>query len=465
MDGLGAREKHINFVSNHNGSFPSDIILSTLPAPLSVALTSVVLPLLLPTRYVLLQYCSRIWIHLLIETLTVVCPILLSFTLLSCSTVLNPIILLLLITSLMICAPKWWNLNIPVLNRLFSFPLPGKKPSFLTNYRAGMNLATAICILAVDFSVFPRRFAKTETYGYSLMDVGVGSFVIANGLVGSSQNQAAKAWSKSFPLLLLGIFRLIAVKLSNYHEHVTEYGVHWNFFFTLAVVKVAPSLIKTNLRPIVLSFALLAIYELGLKLGLETWILSDYPRNNLISANREGIFSLLGYMALYYASCELGDYIKISRTLFKEWLRLLMVLICLSFLGWICLHCCESLLGIPSRRLANTSFCLWMLTYNLIIMATYLLVDLLLVTFDIQQEIKNTADTSSLPVFREPYLLRFINYNGLAFFLLANFLTGIVNMTFDTIHMTPMASVVLLFSYCTVLCLCVAGMYLWRMRI
>lgn len=98
-------------------------------------------------------------------------------------------------------------------------------------------------------------------------------------------------------------------------------------------------------------------------------------------------------------------------------------------------------------------------------MATYLLVDLLLVTFDIQQEIKNTADTSSLPVFREPYLLRFINYNGLAFFLLANFLTGLVNMTYDTIHMTPMASVVLLFSYCTVLCLCVAGMYLWRMRI
>ncbi len=365
MDGLGSREKHIDFISNNNGSSPSDIILSTLPAPLSVALTSVVIPFLLPTRYILLQYSSRIWIHLLIETLTVVCPILLSFTALSYSTSLNVLMLFLLIISLMICAPKWWNPNIPVVNHLFSFPLPGKKPPFLTNYRAGMNLATAICILAVDFAVFPRRFAKTETYGYSLMDVGVGSFIIANGLVGSSQNQSIKAWSKTFPILLLGLFRLIAVKISNYHEHVTEYGVHWNFFFTLAIVKIASSLVKTNFRPIVMSLILLAIYELGLKLGLETWILSDFPRNNLISANREGIFSLLGYMAIYYAACELGDYIKKPKTQFKEWLRLLVVLASLSFLAWICLQISESLFGIPSRRLANTSFCLWMVKYSL----------------------------------------------------------------------------------------------------
>jgi hypothetical protein len=129
-------------------------------------------------------------------------------------------------------------------------------------------------------------------------------------------------------------------------------------------VKIASSLIKTNFRPIVLSFILLAVYELGLKLGLETWILSDFPRNNLISANREGIFSLLGYMAIYYAACELGDYIKKPKTQFKEWLRLLVVLACLSFLGWIFLQVSESFFGLPSRRLANTSFCLWMVRFR-----------------------------------------------------------------------------------------------------
>ena len=42
----------------------------------------------------------------------------------------------------------------------------------------------------------------------------------------------------SLPLLVFGAGRLLAVKATDYHEHVSEYGVHWNFFFTLVIVKV-----------------------------------------------------------------------------------------------------------------------------------------------------------------------------------------------------------------------------------
>ena len=42
---------------------------------------------------------------------------------------------------------------------------------------------TAIVILAVDFRVFPRRLAKTESFGVSAMDIGVVFFVISNALV------------------------------------------------------------------------------------------------------------------------------------------------------------------------------------------------------------------------------------------------------------------------------------------
>jgi glucosaminylphosphatidylinositol acyltransferase len=43
-------------------------------------------------------------------------------------------------------------------------PLPA-----LTIYRAHMLLMTILAILAVDFSVFPRSFAKCETFGVSLV--------------------------------------------------------------------------------------------------------------------------------------------------------------------------------------------------------------------------------------------------------------------------------------------------------
>lgn len=43
-------------------------------------------------------------------------------------------------------------------------PLPA-----LSTYRAHMMLMTIICILAVDFPVFPRELAKCETFGVSLV--------------------------------------------------------------------------------------------------------------------------------------------------------------------------------------------------------------------------------------------------------------------------------------------------------
>ena len=123
-----------------------------------------------------------------------------------------------------------------------------EKKTFVTYFRSVMLLCTAIGILAVDFPVYPRRLAKTETYGFGLMDIGVGFYIVANAIISPEARGKKKIESfaacvtksvkSSIPLLLLGFARLVSVKGVDYQEHVTEYGVHWNFFFTLAALKV-----------------------------------------------------------------------------------------------------------------------------------------------------------------------------------------------------------------------------------
>ena len=78
---------------------------------------------------------------------------------------------------------------------------------FLNYTRSLMNLSTAIVILGVDFAVFPRRFAKTETFGTGYMDIGVGCFVISNALV------SPESRGKSLPCGCVGLNKKCVVQI------------------------------------------------------------------------------------------------------------------------------------------------------------------------------------------------------------------------------------------------------------
>ena len=179
-------------------------------------------------------------------------------------------------------------------------------------------LVTCFAILAVDFRVFPRRFAKVETWGTSLMDLGVGSFVFSSGLISSrnlnqdSQDsifvRARRAITQSGVIIFLGAVRVALTKGSDYPEHVTEYGVHWNFFFTLGFLPIALILYRLLTRDAMSSgigaIVLAVCYQIALTFSpLKVWALSA-PRVTLISENREGIVSFIGNSILCRSSTD-----------------------------------------------------------------------------------------------------------------------------------------------------------------
>lgn len=116
---------------------------------------------------------------------------------------------------------------------------------------------------------------------------------------------------KSIPILVLGFIRLIMVKGSDYPEHVTEYGVHWNFFFTLALVPV----LAVGVRPLtgwfrwsVLGVAISLLHQLCLAYYLQP-IVSSSDRSGIFLANKEGFSSLPGYLSIFLIGLSIGDHV------------------------------------------------------------------------------------------------------------------------------------------------------------
>lgn len=349
---------------------------------------------------------------------------------------------------------------------------------FLTTYRGAMMIVTCVAILAVDFRLFPRRFAKAETWGTSLMDLGVGSFVFSGGVVaarpvlkeravGRSTGRATPflyrilySLRHSIPLLVLGVIRLLSVKGLDYAEHVTEYGVHWNFFFTLGFLPPFVAFFQAALR-VVPSFAALSLLVgLAYQVLLETTDLKAFiltaPRTDLISMNREGLFSFFGYLAIFLAGQDTGMYIIPRnippRSTASPGAQRNTLLMTMAVWGgvWTGLYLLSTNytfgFGLSvSRRLANLPYVMWVVAFNTWQLFAFCLVDTIFFP-----AFYNAADAKTE---KEAYnratssVMRAYNRNGLAVFLLANLLTGVVNLTFRTLDATPVATIAILVGY------------------
>lgn len=356
-----------------------------------------------------------------------------------------------------------------------------KPKPFITTYRSHMLILTNLAILAVDFHIFPRRFAKVETWGTSIMDMGVGSFVFSMGLVNSrsiikQKLQTGKPrcfnlssyiqliitnFRKALPMLILGFIRFVSVKGLEYQEHVTEYGVHWNFFITLGLLPVFIAILDPlfELLPrCVIALLIIVVYEVCLvKTDLLLFILrSDNRTENFFTMNKEGIFSFWGYLSIFIFGQSFGSFVltstptcnnlitfdqtlkpktksKINRLLTVSTTKgLIISTIAYQLISYFINQ--SPMFYNISRRLANLPYVFMIIAYNSFFLLCYNIVDALV----------NTNGTNSL-------ILDSVNKNGLVFFLIGNLLTGLVNICINTLERTPRESFAILLLYGLVL--------------
>lgn len=291
------------------------------------------------------------------------------------------------------------------------------------------------------------------------MDMGVGSFVMMNGMISAEARMGhesrdrlmGKSISSCVPILVLGGQRLLIVRSLNFQTIVTEYGTHCNFFFTLAAVKLICSIVhiwtRKSIGPLAAAAAILIAYQMMLSAGLGDLMLNE-DRSNFILRNKEGIFSLPAYVSLYLVSVSLGSHMHHKRRTGKAVDHLLIAIecgICFAVSAILCILS-HSFVQQVSRRQANLSFVLWIIcsgNFFLMIEALLLLVmEFLMATGFLRLQ---SNSRSMLP--------QIICNNSLSVFLLANLMTGIVNLCLNAMQCSAITSLLVLLLYTSIVSL------------
>ena len=434
------------FYQGHSGGSSSEILLISTVTPVSICCIQI-LELSFGKQLSLVG-------KFLLNLVVVVLPMHISFVFPESSGTLILFQLILSLVSLWISGFRFRESNQALHD--VEICLNAIRNPFLTSYRGTMMLATCIAILAVDFDNFPRRLAKTETFGVSLMDAGVGSVLLTQAMVSqmarcpdsSTKKKLISAIMSSSPLILIGGARLLGTRASDYHVHASEYGVHWNFFFTLAIISIVASALPFSLwKSLLLSTLATVGYEAAsVTFGLRDYILS-HPRTDLISANREGIFGCIGYTSLFYAGAAIGALILRTKRKGREWISFGALFLITTILLWTIVVVLHAAGMQQSRRLVNVSYIIWTVAYNMSILGLFLAVEVSLHFVQTADGRTVAHSRRAAPTTCSDSLSDAFNRNLLALFLAGNLLTGAANLSMSTIDTPALEAFAVVLAY------------------
>ncbi|KAH8325531.1 hypothetical protein KR067_001012 [Drosophila pandora] len=316
----------------------------------------------------------------------------------------------------------------------------GKRPVVFTLLRATAYSGTCVAILAVDFPSYPHDYRKSRTFGAAAMDMGIGLFVVNMGLVSQRTKSLAdlrKLPKSVVPLLVLGLARTLVITMIDYHQDDSEYGKHLNAFFILGLTKLLGSLyslmVSSDAQLLGLALGLLLVHEVILQLGVSSFVMASDSREGFFTANREGLSSLHGCVALYLLSIYFAkwytsqDHLNYHQLMTKLGKMFLMVIVC-----WGLVFTSAYITGI-ARVTFNFGYVTWIFALAISLIMIYAFIfELKLVNLATKKQ-NSVGDAKKLKItpYSLPTFVESLNMNGLTHFMLSNFLTGIVNMTLN----------------------------------
>ncbi|XP_034474350.1 phosphatidylinositol-glycan biosynthesis class W protein [Drosophila innubila] len=336
----------------------------------------------------------------------------------------------------------------------------GRRPIVFTLIRATAYVGTGAAILAIDFKQFLVSNGKSRDFGATIMDVGIGLFVVTMGLVSQRArhlDDVKKLPKAVLPLLVLGLARTVVITMIDYHQDEREYGKHLNAFFTLGLTKLFGSLC-TLLAPsdkqlLPLSLGILGLHELILQLGLSEYIMLTADRKGFLDSNREGLSALPGCISLYLLSIYLAKwYTSKDQLNYTQFFAKLCHMLIYTITGWILVTICAFTCGI-ARVTFNTGYIIWLFSICVTLMLLYaFLFEFALVsarqnTIQIPDSIKSPSQVAQSKSTDLPVIVESLNMNGLTHFMISNFLTGFINMTLEPKQRNSVESIIILTLY------------------
>ena len=184
------------------------------------------------------------------------------------------------------------------------------------------------------------------------------------------------------------------------------------------------------------AFVVACIHQFCLNYGLSDLILGNH-RDNLILANKEGLFSLPGYVVIYLVFIGIGGHVCKNRSfesLDNHW-ELFKESSVISLVSFLTLFATSFTEGV-SRRTTNVFYITFIISFVTFLMAIESISQLLIqfLTMVSKKEARSQ-------------LFDAITFNALPFFLAANLLTGLINFMFKTSQQNDFIAVNLLIVY------------------